>query len=259
MYRNRMSLPYIGITDFTHFSQVARMVECFKKHSVPNQKHQLHVGVMMSYKTLHGIETKWTRAFPPNEVVASIFQSPDTLNCLHYADYEGINVAESLTRAIAFGGAGMNALQLDMIWPHSEDIIKALNTSKVPNVILQIGNNAFECVDQSPEKMVVKLALYEHSITHVLLDKSMGQGKLIDIASLIPFIYAIKERFPHISIAVAGGLGPDTIHRVAPLFKMFPDISIDAQSRLRPSNNALDPVDWDMAETYLVKALALLV
>lgn len=250
-----MSFPYIGITDFTHFSQVERMVDSFKKHSKPHQKHRLHVGVMMSYKTLHHFETKWTQAFPPNESVASLFQSPNTLNCLHYADYEGVDVAESLIQAIAFGGDGMNALQLDMVWPNPEDLMYALNATKPLNVILQIGDNAFKYVEHNPKKMVAKLAQYEPIITHILLDKSMGQGKLIDVVSLTPYIHAIKDAFPHINIAVAGGLGPDTVHVVASLFEMFSDISIDAQSRLRPSGNALNPIDWDMAETYLIKAL----
>ena len=45
---------------------------------------------------------------------------------------------------------------------------------------------------------------------------------------------------------------------VEPLVKMFPDLSIDAQGKLRSSGNALDPIDWGMAETYLVKALELM-
>ncbi len=35
-------------------------------------------------------------------------------------------------------------------------------------------------------------------------------------------------------------------------------VSFDAQSKLRPSGDAMDPIDWDMAETYLRNAAALL-
>jgi hypothetical protein len=59
-------------------------------------------------------------------------------------------------------------------------------------------------------------------------------------------------------LVVAGGLGPDSIDMVKPLVKVFPDISIDAQGKLRPSGSALDPIDWDMAGTYLARALELL-
>ncbi|MFA5934800.1 MAG: hypothetical protein WC827_02885 [Candidatus Paceibacterota bacterium] len=37
----------------------------------------------------------------------------------------------------------------------------------------------------------------------------------------------------------------------------FPDVSIDAEGKLRPSGSALDPVDWDMAEKYIIEALKL--
>ncbi len=59
-------------------------------------------------------------------------------------------------------------------------------------------------------------------------------------------------------IVVAGGLGPYTVRLVEPLLAEFPNISIDAQGQLRESGNALDPIDWDRAETYITRAVALL-
>ena len=59
-------------------------------------------------------------------------------------------------------------------------------------------------------------------------------------------------------IVAAGGLGPETMHLVDPIVKEFPDVSIDAQGRLRPSESALDPVDWNTAGAYIIKALELL-
>jgi hypothetical protein len=60
-----MRIPYVGITDFTTFEQVKHMLTVFNKNLEQGQSRRLHVGVMMSYKTLHGMETKWTEAFPP--------------------------------------------------------------------------------------------------------------------------------------------------------------------------------------------------
>ena len=57
---------------------------------------------------------------------------------------------------------------------------------------------------------------------------------------------------------MAGGLGPDTLHTIQPLIDEFPDLSIDAQSRLRPSGNAMNPIDWGMAKSYLINALKIL-
>ncbi len=253
------AIPYIGITDFMTPEQVQRMLGVFKKHLAPNQKRRLHVGVMMSYKTLHGLETKWTKAFPRKETIAQIFSSRETMNCLHYADYDAVDVPHSLAGAIAFGGEGINALQLDMIWPSPRAVESAVASSgKSLEVILQIGRNALLEVDNDPKKVVERLLDYKDVIHYVLLDKSMGQGVGMDAVGLIPFARAIQEAFPELGIAVAGGLGPESVGLAEPIVREFPNVSIDAQGKLRPSGNALGPIDWEMAETYLVRALALL-
>jgi len=254
-----MNIPYIGITDFMTFDQVQLMLKVFEKNLEEEQRRRLHVGVMMSYKTLNGLETKWSVAFPPKETIADIFSSKETMNCLHYADYDEIDVTESIAQAISFGGVDINALQLDMVWPNPKHIYDAIkNSHKELEIILQIGKNAIEQADNNPHEIVERLRDYEGLINHVLLDKSMGKGLGMDALGLIPFVSAIKKEFPDLGIAVAGGLGPNSIDLVMPLVKEFPDVSIDAQGKLRPSGNALDPIDWGMAEMYIVKALQLL-
>ena len=251
-----MPAPYIGITDFTSYGQVRSMIRVLEGFRSLNNFHQLHAGVMMSYKTLNGLETKWSKAFPPKERVSEIFSSSLSMNCLHYADYDGIDVYENLSKAIRYGGPGMNALQLDMVWPDPDEVrIATLNSCKRLDVILQVGKNAFDVVGNDPSKVVERIGNYKNFISYVLLDKSMGRGLGLDANGLVPYIREIKKAFPDLGIAVAGGLGPESLGLVEPLVKEFPDLSIDAQGRLRPSGSALDPIDWDMAKTYLIKAL----
>ena len=170
-----MHNPYVGITDFVTFEQVQRMLIAFKANLGQEQGRRLHVGVMMSYKTLHDLETKWAKAFPSKETIADIFGSDETMNCLHYVDYDAIDVCKSLTEAINFGGVGINALQLDMIWPDPEHVASAIHASrKQLEVILQVGKNAIEQADNDPQKVVERLRDYEPVAQYVLLDKSMG-------------------------------------------------------------------------------------
>ncbi|MFA6554294.1 MAG: hypothetical protein WCS89_02185 [Candidatus Paceibacterota bacterium] len=253
-------LPYIGITDFTNFEQVQRMLGIMHKQKPKDSRRQLHVGVMMSRKTLNNIETEWSKVFPPKEVIASIFGSGETYNCLHYADYKNkVWFSGDLSRAIGYGGIGINAVQLDMTWPDPGQIADAIHTSrKQIEVILQIGRGAIEGANNNPAEIIQRLKDYEGVIHRVLLDKSMGRGICIDATGLIPFISAIKRQFPDLGITVAGGLNHETLFMIEPLIKMFPDLSIDAQGRLRPSGNPLDPIDWDIAEKYLSRALRLL-
>lgn len=249
--------PYIGITDFLDFEQVNKMLEVFNQCRHKDSNRQLHVGVMMSRKTLLGIPSKWLDVFPKKETLSQIFFSDDTYNCLHYADYtEDVDLVRNLSEAIGWGGVGIHALQLDMIWPDSGRVAQAVHvTRKSLEVILQVGQRALDEAEHNPSEVVKRLGDYQGVIHRVLLDQSMGRGIGMDAKKLLPFVQAIKERFPEFGITVAGGLGPNTMHLVEPLMELFPDLSIDAQGQLRPSGNPVDPIDWRMAEMYLRNAL----
>ena len=252
-------IPYFGITDFMNFDQVKRMLDVLHFSSIGITKRKLHVGVMMSYKTLNDIPSRWQNAFPPKDMIASIFQSDDTLNCLHYADYENNpDLSHNLAKAIGYGGVGIHAVQLDMIWPAPEEIANGVHFSrKYVEIILQIGGKALEKIGNDPAAVVEKLREYDGLIHRILLDKSGGKGLGMDAAGLLPYAHSIQDAFPNIGIGAAGGLGPDTLNIIAPLIKEFPDLSFDAQGKLRPSGDALDPIDWYLAAKYLQRALKL--
>lgn len=252
-----MHVPYIGITDFTHKNQVWEMLNVLDFNRAPGQERRLHVGVMMSRKTLRGEETKWSKAFPPKEKVASIFSYPEAMNCLHYADYDEVNLVENLSEAIKWGGEGTNALQLDMMWPNHDDVLEAIHRSgKKLEVILQVGEKALGKMGNEPEEVVAQIRLYCGTIHHVLLDKSGGKGLGMDAEGLRPFVRAVREALPQLGVTVAGGLGPKSLHLVEPLVEEFPDLNIDAQGKLRPTGDSLnEPIDWYMATGYLIKAL----
>ena len=255
--------PYIGITDFTARHQVEAMLEVFKTNRRPGSDRLLHVGVMMSYKTLHGFPSSWSKMFPPKEHIADIFSAKDDAlyHCLHYADYDSQpELANSLTQAIAYGGYGLNAIQLDMVWPDPKEIEAAIAVSRKPvEVILQVGEEALAHAENDPLILVDTLEQYEGIVHRVLIDKSGGQGRGMDAESLAPFVQIVIESFPGWGIGVAGGLGPNTMSLATPLAKHHADVlSIDAQGRLRPSGNAKEePIHWDLAAEYLCEGLAM--
>ncbi len=254
--------PYVGITDFTSFEQVERMLDVFQKHKPLGSSRQLHIGVMMSYKTLNNIDSQYSNIFPHKDTIASIFRhndNNDAYYCLHYADYGNQSLFTDLCRGIEYAGPFVNAIQLDMTWPDPGMIASGVHASrKNIEVILQIGKNAIEEVRSDPAEVVQRLRHYEGVIHRVLLDMSMGRGVSINAAHLIPFARVIRDQFPNLGLAVAGGLGPESINLLLPLVEEFPDLSIDAQGKLRPSGNIVDPIDWKMASGYLAKALELL-
>src|SRR5258708_4176683 len=184
-------------------------------------------GLMMSHKTLHGLPTKWSSVFPPKESIKDIFawQNPLVMNTLHYADYEGVEIASSLELATEFAGPHLDALQLDMIWPHPRLLAKQfLSMDDFPGIPQAGEDVARSCragVNNNPNLLASRLAAYGATIDYVLLDKSMGTGKGLDANFLQPFIAKIKNALPNLGIVIAGGLGPETMLLVQPLAAEF--------------------------------------
>lgn len=254
--------PYIGITDFTSHEQIGPMLEVFRRNRTLGSNRVLHVGVMMSYNTLNGKDSRFARIFPANEAVADIFgnkaKTNDVYYCLHYADYRNQTLNDDLERAIAFGGRNLDAIQLDMTWPHDTMIARARRSRPVTEVILQVGKQAFDSFKNSPTSLVEKLYSYTYTIDRVLLDLSMGNGVPLDADTLLPFIEIISNKIPEIGIGIAGGLGPGQTHLIQSIIKRFPNISIDAESKLRPSGSLMDPINWSLAAQYLEEFLPVL-
>lgn len=266
-----MRSPYIGITDFMTQEQTRAMLGVLREAQASSApRRRLGVGVMMSKKTLYGLPTKWTNAFPHNREIETVFvPDPNAYNVLHYADYDiadqrQANIVASrihadLLLAASWGGKYMHAMQLDMIWPNPA-VVKAFRERHPEiEVIIQGNTKALEAVSNDPVAFVAKLAEYGDVIDFVLLDKSGGKGIGMDAQVLLPYARAVADRLPNLSLAAAGGLGPLTIDLVFDLVREFPDISIDAQSKLRPSGDALDPIDWGYARAYIERSVALFV
>jgi hypothetical protein len=249
---------YIGICDFPSGEQSTKSVSLFEKLTTSTRMSdwKLMVGVMMSFKTMTGVTSRWAPVWPKKQTVQSIFKDhPRAFNTLHYADYDGVTVLDNLLEASNHGGCHLHAMQLDMIWPEPSLIEDFRAVRPNIQVVLQLNKNALALMDDDPQRVVEKLGGYNESVDYALLDKSHGKGLGMDAGALLPFIRAIAEHLPHIGLAVAGGLGPNTMHLVEPVVDEFPDVSIDAQGKLRPSGNAMDPIDWTMADSYLAKTI----
>ncbi len=245
--------PYIGITDFRTKEQSLAMLQVLREATASHiHRHRLAIGVMMSWPTLHGHPSSWAPAFAKNEEVADIFlPESDVYDVLHYADYKDRTTLEDLLLAREWGGPHLSAIQLDMTWPDPNFVHAFREKHPTIEIIIQANEKSFELVGESPAAFVEKLREYGRSIDYVLLDKSMGRGLGMDAQSLLPFALAIEEHLSYLAIAAGGGLGPDTFHLVGPLAYALPGISVDAQSQLRESGSARDPINWDMAKIYL--------
>ncbi len=243
---------YIGITGFISPDEIT---ETLRGIDMRNTNRLLMVGVLASSRTIRGIPNKWPTRYPPPEKIKTIFSvHPQCLNLLHYNTKEPETLLMQLIGITNQLGNVLHGFQLNVPWP--EPSVLAAYRSYYPDkcIVLQIGPQAFEEVGNNPKILAQQVGEYQGGADYILLDPSGGLGQ--------PFISQMIER--HLSeltekwgsqfgFAVAGGLSPTTIYSIATLIKKFPDLSIDAEGRLRrPSDDALDV---DAARTYFQKAL----
>ena len=243
---------YISVTDVRTAEQAERFRQAFLSARGAATGYKLGIGVMMSYNVLNGRPSRFTNAFPRPDELSSIFRpNSSQLNTLHYADYEGRDVKATLERVTRLCGPHLQALQLDMTWPDPN--ILARYRERHPNIelILQIGQPALDLVHGEPAQVLARVRAYRGIIANILLDGSIGTGKLLSEEACRPVFRALWDNLPEVELGIAGGLGPETLYLLNSLLEDFPGLSFDAQSRLRPSLSALDPLDEEFVIRYI--------
>lgn len=101
-------------------------------------------------------------------------------------------------------------------------------------VILQANSASFDVGAQSLAR-----AARCHAADYVLLDTSGGHGEAFDSEQYSRYIDQLQQH--GISVAVAGGLGPDCLDTLAWLAERFDGLSCDAETRLRDSYVSAQP------------------
>lgn len=239
--------PYIGVTDFTSVEQVHEVLTCIPAEA----NRRLHVGAMISYKTLNQIPTKtgWENIWLDEPGLNNLFKpNPAVYNVIHYADYDNLTTLDHLLEAVNKSGPGVDAVQLDMKWP-SHHLVAQLRYALDPKIqiIQQIGSTAIAESSNWERDM----AVYQGIVDYVLLDCGMGRGIPFDPLYMNSLVETALRYFSEHQIAVAGGLGPQTYDNMRHLLKKYPSISCDAQGKLRSSGSAVDPLDLELVKQYV--------
>lgn len=243
-----MKSPYIGITGFMSLDDVLHVL-----NSAPVDARRLvMVGVLASLKTMRGIQNKWPNRYPTMDKIADIFPDrPRALNLIHYNTKELDTLGNQLIAMTNYGGPNLHGFQLNIVWP-SVDVLRAYReVYPTKQIVLQIGGHAFEMVNHSPEQLATRVVEYDGLAEYVLLDPSGGYGKPFDPERARQYLVALKEKNLDVGLGVAGGLSPTTLNLVEPLAKEFPELSIDAEGRLRTPE---DYLDLKLASEYIRKA-----
>lgn len=242
--------PYIGITGFMARDEVESILEV-----VPSgRRHKLMVGVLASSKTISGLGNKWPGRYPPMPVISRIFiDDPRTVNLIHYATDDMKTLPDQTAQLVRCVGPHHQGYQLNMKWPEPGIVSDAVHLGH--RIVLQIGSRALEEVGHDPKDLSEVLDAYNGLISDILIDPSGGNGKPFDPVLASELLLAIQKRHPQLGLGVAGGLSAQNLRLVEPLVRLFPNLSIDAEGKLRnPSDDSLNVV---AARQYVSKAFEL--
>lgn len=245
--------PYIGITGFMSRDEVKWAWNAFEKTRLTDD-YMLMVGVLASLKTLYGHTNKWPNRYPAVKDISAIFrQNPDVLNLVHYNSKNTELLFVQLMALTEFIGTQLfDGFQLNIPWPNELELVSYKSHYPSKKIVLQVGGGALEMIENSPGRLAERLMMYVEVVDYMLLDPSGGKGKLFDAKNMGDYLRTIKGLpLKNVGFGVAGGLSRSTMHLIEPLLEEFPDISIDAEGRLRNEN---DYLDMNLVEGYISKA-----
>lgn len=250
--------PYIGVTGFSRPEDVDAALQVFPHDG----KRKLMVGVLTTFKSLRDIsmKPKWAKQTPKPLNISNLFvDDRRVVNLVHFSTEEGQegSVLADMLKIHELAGPNLHGFQLNLTWPETrllDDYRRAMGYEY--RVVLQIGAKAVKVIRGTAQRIVDMLYNYVGVVDDILLDPSGGHGKPFDTERAREFLSAIVGQRWNLGLGVAGGLGPDSLNLVEPLVSEFPDLNIDAQGKLRNAENNLD---LDAVNTYLTKALRLLV
>jgi hypothetical protein len=254
--------PYIGITGFTTEDELRRVALCYLGTT---WDPFLMAGILVSSKTLRGLPNKWPQRYPAiseaRRMMSTSADLPDAKLFVHYnmsSVHRGYDLLTELLAMVGiFGQKALSGFQLNMVWPSAGVLSKFLDlTDGHFRMILQVGETAWgQCT--GTEGLVTRLRQYVPSVNvidYVLLDPSGGLGKEMDVNKIADSVAAIYDAGLPFGVGIAGGLSDENVERIAPLLERYPNLSIDAEGRLRTSD---DHLDIDKAIGYANNALSL--
>ena len=219
--------PYVGVTGFMSNTEVTEALAMVPQGSA----RRLMVGVLMSSKTLAGQTNKWPGRYPKKEAVADIFvDDPRALNLIHYNTDNPNNLCTELRQIVELAGPHLDGFQLNVKWPNPSQIYLFAEAFPQIYLLLQVGSGAMAEVE-TMDRFREAVGWYLPCIDSILIDPSGGKGEPLNASKGAEYFRAVDDY--QLTLGIAGGLGPDTLNLLDPLIPEFPNVSIDAEGRLR--------------------------
>lgn len=247
------NMSYIGITGIKTATDSKALVEIVHTLDLPSS-HLLMLGGLASYKGLRlGYVSDPTQYVLPSGLNKALIGNPQILNIVHYnSRHDGLldQIKDVLDVVDCADG-----IQLNIPWPEPE-MLAVLREETVPVVILQVSGAASEDLDHAPGRIADRLGDYEGLIDYALIDPSGGVGRGFEPEYAVAVLEALVHSGLAIQWGIAGGLGPGSLGNLEPLLQIYPELSWDAQARLRKGDG--QALDLAACEAYLLEGVELL-
>lgn len=233
-------IPYIGVTGFMSTSQVEQILR--NQNINPSTiGRRLMIGVLVSSKTLQGLENKWPMRYPKIKDLGTIFSSdPSCLNLIHFSSDHPGSLYDELMKITELAGSHLHGFQLNMPWPDKEQLLKYKEFYPDMQFVLQLGVEAFEEKGHDITKVYKAVVEYGESIDYVLLDMSAGKGTPLDSEKIKNLVSEFTP-LGYLGVGVAGGLYAGNIQeKLIDIVAKYPDISVDAEGKLQAEHGGLN-------------------
>lgn len=259
--------PYIGISGIAHAEEYKAIMDYARQLDIASTGRFVMVGAQATTRTqIHnqpepGYGQDWYPIGDALAKVAVLDTSGLTKPFIHVLfeneldEFErGMEIIMARTKPFIRGIQLNGAHWMDL------DYAPALTRFKqqYPETAIILQARSFIMEQASPNEVTAKLRTLP--VDYVLFDASHGQGKAMNAHSLQQYIDAVYQGQLTLGVAAAGGLEASNIDTLlGPLLNMYPDLSFDAEGRLRNSrNSSTSRLSLDLVEKYLKSSKGIL-
>ncbi|MFH1174783.1 MAG: hypothetical protein V1725_06630 [archaeon] len=253
--------PYIGITGATTPAEIEELLSLFDDQGITMQsRHIPMIGILASYKTLHGQHTN-NRRYPAIPSIPQLTAAigNKALAMLHYNSRELSTLADQVEQLMddVYTNSTCRALQLNIPWPPLQQTCRIFHDFPDIEIVLQLSRSVLE---GKTKEISRRMQDYAGLVSYVLIDPSGGKGEEFNMRRSVELYWAIREALPGAMVGFAGGFSDkNTFSRVKEIYQRIgtTDFCIDTEGGIRDKLSAEygdDVLNFEKAERYACQA-----
>ncbi len=234
--------PYVGVTGPINVDEVTSICTAFSdmEYNMDNP-HIPMLGFLVNYETLNNKSTQ-SKRYPPIDILPELLkESKNVLTMIHYSTKKTDTLANQIFQVFdgIYDEELCRAVQLNIVWPDVHEVKKIKDKFPDMQIVLQISK---QINNDSPKKIAETIGTYENSLSHILIDPSIGMGIPFNIDKSTAIYSEIKEQFPELIVGFAGGFAGENVQsKLEQIIKklnstdFFIDIEKGARDEITPA------------------------